>query len=121
MECQEIAEVDCDDVYNGANKNDHDIQDMEETPVVEESIMTQPVPIDEERELLQIVENHDRLERTRALNKVLPATKPRADLDDYWLASSRIMLRDRASNKDNVTMNLYDPDLLSTTTFPRSY
>ena len=77
--------------------------------------VSQPLSLAEQKELLLIVENHDRIERARAFNKVLPPESPRAELDDYWLASSRLMLRNRPSNKDYTKSTLYDPYNVSTT------
>ena len=88
----------------------------QEVPISDKgSDASQPLSLAEQKELLRIVENHDRIERARAFNKVLPPESPRAELDDYWLASSRLMLRNRPSNKDNTKSTLYDPYNVSTT------
>ena len=92
--------------------------DQKEIKTENSSVSSKPLTLAEQRELIRVVENHDRLERARAFNKVLPPDRPQADLDDYWLASSRLMLRQRSSsNNDPCSTNpsLRNPFDLSTT------
>ena len=116
-ECKEICESECDE---GNDIGLH--QDIKEIEGTQND--TKPMTMAEQRELLRVVENHDRLERARAFNKVLPAGSPRADLDDYWLASSRLMVKNRQSNQENsnssLKSSLYDPNILAATS-SRSY
>ena len=92
--------------------------DQKEEKTENPSESSKPLTLAEQRELLRVVENHDRLERARAFNKVLPPDRPQADLDDYWLASSRLMLRQRSSNNNDSGLtnpSLRNPFDVSTT------
>ena len=93
-EIQETCETDCDGC------NDIDVQNNSKE-TVEPDDKTKPLSLEEQRELLRVVENHDRLERARAFNRVLSPDSPRADLDNYWMASSRLMLKTRSSKKED--------------------
>ena len=92
--------------------------DQKEKKTENPSESSKPLTLREQRELIRVVENHDRLERARAFNKVLPPDRPQADLDDYWLASSRLMLRQRSSNNNDAGLtnpSLRNPFDVSTT------
>ena len=108
-------EHECDEGNIGTNQSPDNVEEAEKKSIDDQS---KPLSLAEQRELLKVVENHERLERARAFNKVLPPETARAELDDYWLASSRLMLKNR-NQQNNPTKSsssaLYDPFDVSTT------
>ena len=109
------SEQECNDGNPTTNHFEKGIEEPEQKSSYEQS---KPLSLEEQRELLKVVENHERLERARAFNKVLPPETARAELDDYWLASSRLMLKnrkDQCNEGKSVSSTLYDPFDVSTT------
>ena len=77
-----------------------------------------PVSPEEEAELLRIVNTHDRIERSRAFNKSMTSNGATdKDVDSYYLASSRLMLKNRPYS----SRSLYDSDLLAAPSTKRTY
>ena len=109
------GEQECNDGNPTANHSEKGREEPEQKSTDEQS---KPLSLEEQRELLKVVENHERLERARAFNKVLPPDTARAELDDYWLASSRLMLKnrkDQGKEGKSASSTLYDPFDVSTT------